>query len=168
MKPSFLLSTGLALALSLTACNPAPAPTPVVAPGAPSAADVEAVSAKETAFLGAFATNDYASIKAHYADDAVMVIPEMAPMKGIAAISADYDKFAADPAGKFVPTNESTVVSSGGDLAYSQGTYSVTYTNSKTKAVETGNGYYLVVYKKQADGSWKIVQDISSPTPKAS
>ena len=84
----------------------------------------------------------------------------------IAAIGADYDKFAADPAGKFDATNESTVV--GADMAYSQGTYTVTYTNSDTKAVENSQGYYLVVYRKQNDGSWKIVQDVSSQLPKAS
>ncbi len=165
MKNVVLLSTGLALALSLTACDRAAAPADAPAAGAASAADSDAVKQMETAFLAALESKDVASVKTNYAADAVMVLPDQAPFKGIAAISADYDKFAADPVAKFDATNESTVV--GGDLAYSQGTYTVTYTNPKTKAVENGQGYYIVVYKKQPDGSWKIVQDVSSPTPKA-
>ncbi|HXG99474.1 MAG TPA: DUF4440 domain-containing protein [Sphingomicrobium sp.] len=166
MNKFILISAGVVLAVSLTACERSATPAQGNASGAASAsaADTGAVEQSVAAFLGAFATKDYATAKSYYAPDATMVIPEMAPMKGIAAISADYDKFAADPAGKFVPTNESTVVSSGGDLAYSTGTYEVTYTNSKSKTVESGKGYYLLVHKKQADGSWKVVQDVSTPT----
>ncbi len=94
-----------------------------------------------------------------------MVLPGDAPYQGAAAIAAEYDEFAADPAGKFDANNQSTVV--GTDMAYSQGTYTVSYTSDETKKVESGQGYYLTVYKKQPDGSWKIVQDVSSPTPKA-
>jgi len=165
MKNIVLLSTGLALALALSACDrPAASGNGATAIEA-SAADTDAVKQMETAFLAALEAKDVAAVKANYAPDAVMVLPQQAPMKGIAAISADYDKFAADPVAKFDATNESTVV--GGDMAYSQGTYTVTYTNPKTKAVENGQGYYIVVYKKQDDGSWKIVQDVSSPLPKA-
>jgi uncharacterized protein (TIGR02246 family) len=161
-----LLSAGLGLALSLAACDrPAETGNGATATKA-SAADTDAVKATETAFLAALESKDVAAVKTNYAPDAVMVLPDMAPMKGVAAISADYDKFAADPVAKFDATNESTVV--GADMAYSQGTYTVTYTNPETKVVENGQGYYLVVYRKQADGSWKIVQDVSSPLPKAS
>ncbi len=168
MNKAFLISTGVALAVSLAACDrtgpPAEGNTPAAASA--SAADTDTVKKMETEFLAAIEAKNIPAVKANYAPDAVMVLPEQAPMKGIDAIGADYDKFAADPAGKFDATNEATVV--GADMAYSQGTYTVTYTNAKTKAVENGQGYYLVVYKKQDDGSWKIVQDVSSPLPKAS
>ncbi len=166
MNKAILISTGVALAISLAACDRADAPAEGNAPAATAAADTDAVKKLETDFLGAIEAKDFATAKAAYASDAVMMIPMQAPLKGAAAIGADYDKFAADPAGKFDATNETTVV--GADMAYSTGTYDVTYTDSKTKKVENGEGYYLVVYKKQADGSWKIVQDVSSPTPKAS
>jgi len=165
MKNTVLLSTGLALALSLSACD-RPADTGNGATAVGSSADTDAVKQTDTAFLAALESKDIAAVKAHYAPDAVMVLPDQAPLKGIAAISADYDRFAADPAGKFDATNESTAV--GGDIAYSQGTYTVTYTNPETKAVEDGQGYYIVIYKKQDDGSWKIVQDVSSSLPEAS
>ena len=168
MNKAVLISTGVALAVALAACERADAPAKGDTPAAASAsaADTDAVKKMETDFLGAIEAKDFATAKAAYASDAVMMLPMQAPLKGAAAIGADYDKFAADPAGKFDATNETTVV--GADMAYSTGTYDVTYTDSKTKKVENGEGYYLVVYKKQADGSWKIVQDVSSPTPKAS
>jgi ketosteroid isomerase-like protein len=50
-----------------------------------------------------------------------------------------------------------------GDLAYSQGAYSVMFTDPKTKKVVAETGRYVEVYKKQADGSWKVLQDINSP-----
>ena len=169
MNKVVLMSAGVALAISLSACNyTEKTDGNASTAGAASAADVDAVEQMNAAFLAAIESKDVTAVKANYAADATMVLPARAPYKGIEAISADYDTFAADPAGKFDATNESTVVSSGGDLAYAQGTYTVTYTNPDTKAVENGNGYYIVVYKKQADGSWKIVQDISSATPAAS
>ncbi len=165
MKKSVLLAAVM-LSGALGACDRSATPAKPDALAATAATDTDTVKKIETDFLAAIEAKDLPAIKANYASDAVMVLPEQAPLKGIDAIGADYDKFAADPAGKFDATNESTVV--GADMAYSQGTYTVTYTNSKTKAVENGQGYYLVVYKKQDDGSWKIVQDVSSPTPTAS
>jgi ketosteroid isomerase-like protein len=53
-------------------------------------------------------------------------------------------------------------VSTGGDLAYSQGAYAFTGTDPKTKRVMSEKGKYVEVYKKQADGSWKIVEDINN------
>ena len=40
----------------------------------------------------------------------------------------------------------------------------MTYTDSKTKKVVNGQGTYVTVFKKQADGSWKAVADIATPT----
>ena len=50
-----------------------------------------------------------------------------------------------------------------GDLAYSQGTYSVKFPDAKTKKLMAETGRYVEVYKKQADGSWKIVADTAIP-----
>ena len=52
-----------------------------------------------------------------------------------------------------------TMASKGGDMVYSQGTYTMTMTNPKTKKPMTDKGKYLTVYTKQADGSWKAVAD---------
>jgi ketosteroid isomerase-like protein len=63
-------------------------------------------------------------------------------------------------------------VAKSGDLGYSQGAYTMTFTDPKTKKVLTERGKYVTVFKKQADGSWKAVADIDnedappSPTKK--
>ena len=52
-----------------------------------------------------------------------------------------------------------------GDLAYADATYKMTYTNPNTSKVDSGNGYCIWVFRKQSDGSWKIVRDVSTPVP---
>ena len=44
-------------------------------------------------------------------------------------------------------------------LAYRRGAFKITYTNPQTKQAENGAGTYLTVFRKQADGSWKVVED---------
>lgn len=167
-----LLTAGAALALSLAACERAPAPAAssgeAAAPAqAASADDAAAVQKAFAAFNADIVARKLDAVRGHYASDAVMVIPGQAPFEGVDAIMADYQAFAADPAGKYEPGAETTEVSSGGDLAYGQVNYKVTYTDRDTKAVETANRYNLTVYKKQPDGSWKVVRDINTDLPKA-
>ena len=52
-----------------------------------------------------------------------------------------------------------------GDLAYARGKFTEKYTDKKTGKVMTDSGSYLTVYKKQDDGSWKVVEDFSVPNP---
>lgn len=170
MTKFLTISTGLALALTLAACDRAAAPADGTAAhsGESTAADAEAVKTAFAAFNDAIAAKDQAAIKAQYASDAVMVIPGQAPFKGVDAIMADYQSFAGDAASKYVSGEETVTVSSAGDLAYGEVEYDATYTNPKTKAVETARRFNLSVYKKQPDGSWKVIRDINSDLPKAS
>lgn len=168
MKAYVAIPASFALALSVSACDRAAAPADGnAAPVAQaSAADSEAVKKSFADFNAAIAARDVDAIRGHYANDAVMVLPGQAPLKGIDAIMADYQGFAADPAGKYVPGEESTFVSSG-DIAYAEVTYRSSFTNPATKAVETSERFNLTVYKKQPDGSWKVVRDVNSEMPKA-
>ncbi|HTA95878.1 MAG TPA: DUF4440 domain-containing protein, partial [Verrucomicrobiae bacterium] len=52
-------------------------------------------------------------------------------------------------------------VARSGDLAYDTGAYSFTRNDASGKPV-TATGKYLVVWKKQADGKWKVIQDIDN------
>ena len=52
-------------------------------------------------------------------------------------------------------------VAKAGDIAYTQGTYTLTTTDPKTKRAMTEKGKYVTVYKKQPDGSWLAVEDIT-------
>jgi len=55
-----------------------------------------------------------------------------------------------------------TVVS--GDVAYDYGTYTQTITPPKGKPMQV-NGRYLVTFRKQPDGSWKISHHMSNEQP---
>jgi ketosteroid isomerase-like protein len=50
-------------------------------------------------------------------------------------------------------------VAQGGDLAYVSGTYEETMTDASGQSVKD-HGKYVEIFKKQADGTWKVVADI--------
>jgi ketosteroid isomerase-like protein len=47
-------------------------------------------------------------------------------------------------------------------MGSTQGSYTLTYTDPKTKKAVMEKGKYVEVYMKQADGSWKNTADISN------
>jgi hypothetical protein len=53
-------------------------------------------------------------------------------------------------------------VAQSADLAYAQGPFRLTATNPATNKSLEDKGTYLVVYKKQADGSWKAAIDMGT------
>lgn len=174
MKSLVAIPASVLLVLSVAACERTSEPTASndaatsEAAGADTEADAAAVKQAFAAFNADITSKNLDAIKAHYASDAVMIIPGQAPFKGVDAIMGDYNQYAADPVGKYVPGAETTTVSSGGDVAYGEVTYQSTFTNTKTKAVETRDRYNLTVFKKQPDGSWKVVRDVNTDVPKAS
>ena len=168
MNRVVLLSAGAALAMSLGGCDRAAAPGNTTAAATETAeAAAEAVKKDFAAFNAAIAAKDVEAIKAHYASDAVMVIPDLPPFEGIEAIAADYKGFAADPAGKYSSGAETVTIAPGGEMAFGEVKYQSTFTNPKTKAVESADRYNLTLYRKQPDGSWKVVRDVNVNLPKA-
>jgi uncharacterized protein (TIGR02246 family) len=146
----------LALAALAAGCSNAPAPAP---PPDTRADDVKAVIAIEEAWSKDAATKDADKWAGYFADDASGLYPGGPTVSGKAAIKAGIAEVFADP--KFALTFQSTraMASKGGDMVYSQGTYSMTMTNPKTKKPMTDKGKYLAIYTKQADGTWKVVAD---------
>ena len=172
MKTNLAIPVSLALVLSLAACERASTPADSNASGTAAAAetsttDAEAVKQAFATFNADIAGKKVDAIKAHYANDAVMIIPGQAPFVGVDAIMKVYQAYGDDPAGKYVPGAETVEVLSD-DAAYGEVNYQTTFTNPKTKAVETQDRYNLTLYKKQSDGSWKVVRDVNVTLPKAS
>ena len=56
-------------------------------------------------------------------------------------------------------------VAQAGDMATSRGRFEQTYTDPDSKQPVKVGGDFLTVYKKQADGSWKAVQDWAVADP---
>ena len=146
----------LALAALTVGCSNAPTPAP---PPDTRAADLEAVKEVEAAWLKDTAAKDADKWASYFAEDGCGLYPGAGILNGKAAIKAAMAPYFADP--NFSLTFQSTraMASKGGDMVYSQGTYTMTLTNPKTNKTMTDKGKYLTVYTKQADGSWKAVAD---------
>ena len=132
------------------------------------AADEKTIRDGEAQWAKEMAAKDVEKNVAHYADDASLLMPNMAIHNGKGAIRGMFKDMFADRnfAGGFEPTK--VEVSKGGDLAYSQGTYTMTTTDPKTKKPVTEKGKSLTIYRKQADGSWKAIEDmINADAPAA-
>jgi uncharacterized protein (TIGR02246 family) len=129
-------------------------------------ADVKALKATELAWVKDAGSKDVDKFLSYYADDATVLFPNAPAISGKADIRAALQPMFSDPnfAIQFGPTKVD--VAKDGDLGYTQGTYSMLMTDPKTKASTMDRGKYLTIFKKQADGSWKSVEDmISSDMP---
>jgi uncharacterized protein (TIGR02246 family) len=125
-------------------------------------ADVQAIHAVEAQWNQDYATRDVTKLMTHYADEAVLMAPGMDAMTGKSGIQTIMQRMVADPAMslKF----EATVVdvSKSGDLGYAQGAYTMAMTDPGTKQAVHDHGNYVTVFRKQTDGSWKVVSDIAT------
>jgi uncharacterized protein (TIGR02246 family) len=162
MKRAYL-SAGVAgmvavgLVMMLSGCSDTPAP-----PADTSAADLKAIKDGEITWNSEFGAKDVDKVASHYADEASLMIPGQPLVAGKNGIHSAIQTLFADPDLKLSFTTVSADVSKSGDLAYTHGTYAMTSTNPKTKRVESETGKYVTVYRKQADGSWKVVADIDN------
>jgi ketosteroid isomerase-like protein len=84
-------------------------------------------------------------------------------MVGTAAIKAGLEQALSDKAFTLTFASDKVDVSAAGDMAAARGSYTETATDPKSKAVVTGKGSYVTVYKPQPDGVWKAVWDINTP-----
>ena len=141
----------LALAALAAACQPAP-------PAGLTDADRAAVDSMANAFGKAVLAGDYASlVKMYYADDAILLAPNMPAATGHAAIEAVFRTF--PPITAFTSRVEEVV--GAGDLAYLRGRYSMVMAPPGMAAVPD-SGKFLEIWRKQADGSWKSSRDMFS------
>jgi len=153
-----LLIPAAALVL-LTACTQAPPPPPPDT----RAADEKAIRDQETAAGQAWNAKDLDKILALYADDATLMLPNTPALSGKAAMTPALKGALADPNFALTIQNTSVEASKGGDLGFVRGSYMVHQSDPKTKKTTMEKGNYVIVYKKQADGSWKIAADTAIP-----
>jgi uncharacterized protein (TIGR02246 family) len=159
MKTFANLAAASAALLILAACTQAP----------PSAADTREADAKAIRAAEAQANEQLAQkdkdldkIAMFWADDASLMVPNIANLKGNAAIKGFLKEMVSDPNFSLKFAADTVEVAKSGDLAYTQGTYTMTMTDPKTKKAVTEKGKYTTVFKKQADGSWRAAADINN------
>jgi uncharacterized protein (TIGR02246 family) len=142
--------------LILTGCSPSPAPDN-------READAHALRDGEVAaFVKDWGGKDTDRIAAHYTDDGNVMIPNSPMMTGKDAIGKALKEAMADPNWSLALLPVQVEVSRSGDLGYTRGTYVLTATDPASKKAVTEKGRFVTIFRKQADGSWKAVQDINN------
>jgi len=144
--------------LSLSAC--VQATTPVADT---HDADLAAIQTEYQASAAAWTTKDMDKIVAQYASDATLVIANAPVARGPQEIRGVLTELFKDPLAKV--SLEITTSDVSGNLGYLRGNYTLNVTDPKTKQPITEKGTSLMVYKKQPDGAWKVVEDFNAPGP---
>jgi len=161
MKKLIPVMLATVAALAMTGCTR----------GAEAAGDTskvaDSIKAQEAQWDKAYAAKDINTIAGEYADDAALASP------GDPLATTDVDRRKAlgalmsDPNFKLNFATDRVLVASAGDMATSRGHYTITTTDKSTSKPVTSSGTYLTVYKKQADGGFKAVEDVIIPGPAA-
>jgi uncharacterized protein (TIGR02246 family) len=144
------------------ACSSSTAATSGSASSSPAevAAVRSSIEAANARFFEAFKKGDKAGLMANYADDAVVMMPNEPQSRGRAAIEQGFTGFLSQVSltdGTFVTGD----VMVSGDVAVETGTFAWTLV-AKDGTEMKDNGKYVTVWKRQADGAWKIVRDINN------
>jgi uncharacterized protein (TIGR02246 family) len=126
-------------------------------------ADARALREGEvTTFVKDWGGKDADGIAAHYADDGSLMIPNSPVMTGKDAIGKGLKDALADPNWSLALQPVQVEVSKGGDLGYTRGTYVLIATDPASKKPVTEKGRFVTIFRKEADGAWKAVQDINN------
>jgi uncharacterized protein (TIGR02246 family) len=130
----------------------------------PSAAeDVrKAIEQVNSRFVESFKSGDSAAIASLYTDTAKILPPDATEIAGQAAIQSLWQSWMDD--GFKNLTLESTEVKASGDLAYEVGLFSL-QVPAKNNAMVTATGNYVVVWKRDAEGNWRLHIDTWNDTP---
>lgn len=144
----------LAFTLLMVACIPAGA----------GEADKATIHAKVKEWSAAAQAKNPDSFASVYAPNAVVMLEGAPDMRGVEAIRAGIGEMMQDPNFSLSFEADDVVVAEAGDMAYETGTYALTVSDPEGNPASQ-HGHYVVVWQKQADGSWKVMVDapISDP-----
>jgi len=95
----------------------------------------------------------YAS--AYYAEDGMMMPPNGEPVQGFAAIAAEFE--AMPPFSDL--TFETLEIEGACDMAWARGKFTVVWMIPGMDPMPD-EGSYLEIWKRQADGSWRVARDV--------
>ncbi len=125
-------------------------------PAGLSQADEAAIREGSEAFVKGANAKAWSDLAAIYAEGAALLPPNQEAVNGRAAIQAWFEAF--PPFTDF--RTQLLEVYGRGDLAYVRGTYSMKLTLPGRSAQVENRGKYIEIWRKQADGAWKLVRDI--------
>ena len=141
-------------------CSSPPASPPAVNVQAEEAALIE----RDRAFAQAAGRGNLDSLIVFWADDATVMMAGAPAVEGKAAIRQMVTESMAIPGFNITWTPEDAKVASSGDMGYTTGTNAVTMPDSTGKP-STMRGRYITVWRKEADGKWRVTEDYATPAP---
>jgi ketosteroid isomerase-like protein len=149
MKKILILALVVSASVAIVACHP----------GAAELSDQDkAAIRKVTDDAVKIATSPNADfgeyVKLYYAEDATVLAANAPAVQGRPALQALFSSF--PPLSEYKP--EIIDIDGRGDLAYVRGNYTMTMNPTGAPPV-TDKGKYIEVWKRQADGSWKVAYD---------
>jgi len=157
----------LVLLLTFASCS-TPAKAPEASADSVASADPAAlrdtIQAREREWSAAFVAGNAAGIATLYTEDAAQVQASGDWLRGRDGITkgmqAQFDTLAAtareDITEEVIPA---------GNYAVEIGHYSYQGTSKTDKTARSATGRYMVVWRKDADGVWRIHRDIGSEAP---
>jgi len=131
---------------------------------ADEAADRAAIEALNARWVAAYEAGDYAAIPALYTEDALIMPRGRPAIEGRAALAERLGGLAAGRGVDIGFEVRELVVE--GDLAWLVSRFAVTYTPpGEQGAAVTEHGRSLIIYRRGADGEWRIHRDMDAPAP---
>ncbi|MEJ1965455.1 MAG: nuclear transport factor 2 family protein [Gammaproteobacteria bacterium] len=123
-----------------------------------TSADLAAITAFNARYLKAINDGDIATLSSLTDDDHMMIMANRPPVVGKAANDAanggGFRQFKIDEA--WMPVE--TIID--GDLGYQRGTFTVAATPKAGGPTRTTTGKFVRIYRRQADGSWRMTRDV--------
>lgn len=98
-----------------------------------------------------------------FAPDGAMIVAGEGEVEGHDAIRELMASFLSDSSPRLLWEPTSAEVGSGGDLGYTIGSSRREARDSVSTLL--GTGTYLTIWRRQADGTWKVERDIGTYTP---
>jgi len=148
----------LAMILALAACQGSAVSDP--------RREEAAIRASDARWLAAARAHDLEQTLAYWTQDAIIMQPGSPAIVGKAAIRAYVSGAFALPDFSIQWVTDKVHVAKSGDLAYSTGSDQISLTTPDGKRVIEHNNS-AVVWRKEPDGSWKVVLDMWNPAESA-
>ena len=122
---------------------------------------VDALRAADAAWLKAYDEKDAAKAAAFYDEQGSMLVPHSPILKGKEVIGGFIAKSFAMPDYKIKWRPNQADVAESGEFGYTTGVYEISFRDARGKTV-SDKGKYLMLWKKQPDGAWKVLFDVSN------
>ncbi len=127
------------------------------------ASTLETLTKMREAWVQDLRTKQLEPILKFYAPEAVFLQPTGERLTGPAALRTLFQTIMATFNSDLALHSQNLETS--GDLAYDSGDFQETLTAIATGAKITSKGSYVIIFKRQPNGSWQIVQQVWTGTP---